>query len=351
MNDQAINDYISTTNSLLDAQGKAIDILIRQSENNQKLLEHLDNGITALNNLPVIRIQALQKIDNERLNYEMELPLSSIKERSAERRDVSHSITVSLTSFPRRMHELKYTLFSLARQTLQPDRIVLWLSHEEFPQHEDDIALSLLTLIRRWKIDIRWVSNLRSYKKIIPALQEYPDDIIVTADDDIYYHEEWLAELYEEYLQHGNIVAHRVQRVLFDGDGSLQPSNAWPYAEDGSLSYLNIATGVGGVLYFPGCFHSDVTDVEKFLRLCPTADDLWLWAMEILAGQMIRKTAAPRRELVCVNPLREFSPDPKEHLMAENMFYGGNDRQLHQLMREYPRLMTILSEHDGKDQK
>lgn len=38
-----------------------------------------------------------------------------------------------------------------------------------------------------------------SYKKIIPSLKEYPENIIFTCDDDIFYPKGWLKDLYEDY--------------------------------------------------------------------------------------------------------------------------------------------------------
>ena len=45
-------------------------------------------------------------------------------------------IIVSLTSFPERMDDVHYTLYSLLNQEFKPDEIILWLSQEEFPNKE-----------------------------------------------------------------------------------------------------------------------------------------------------------------------------------------------------------------------
>ena len=56
-----------------------------------------------------------------------------------------------------------------------------------FPQREENLPRDLLKL-RSFGLTIDWCENLRSYKKLIPAIEKYPDDIIVTADDDVFYH-------------------------------------------------------------------------------------------------------------------------------------------------------------------
>ena len=37
-------------------------------------------------------------------------------------------LIVSMTSYPERMHDMHFALYSLLKQTLKPDEIVLWLA-------------------------------------------------------------------------------------------------------------------------------------------------------------------------------------------------------------------------------
>ena len=101
------------------------------------------------------------------------------------KRDVK--IIVSLTSFPERMEDIQYTLYSLLNQEFKPDELILWLSQEEFPNKEKDLPQVVLKF-RENGLQIKWCENLYSYKKLIPTLKEYKNCncIIVTADDDIY---------------------------------------------------------------------------------------------------------------------------------------------------------------------
>ena len=341
-----ISEYLRSITEMIDAQSLAIDAMAGQLEDQDKRLQTMEKQLSYLMNLPEIMVHQVPAIDRDRIDYEIDR-MNDLDCKDVLNHDPRPSnLTISLTSFPARMHELKYTLYSLVRQTIKPDRIILWLTHEEFPRHEEEIAPYLLELIKRWKITIGWTHNERAYNKLIPSLKAYPDDIIVTADDDIFYWQDWLEGLYRDYLQYGNITAHRVDRVIVDGNGRIKEHASWPFAERGSVAYANVGTGVGGVLYFPGCFHPDVTDATKYMRLCPMADDLWFWAMEVLGGQKIRTTRDPVHDMICVNPMREFSKDPAEHLMAENVFRGGNERQLRSLLEEYPQLERILKEED-----
>ena len=99
-------------------------------------------------------------------------------------------IIVSLTSFPERMEDINYCIYSLLTQSLKPNKVVLWLANEEFPNKEKDLPKSLLDL-KKNGLTIKWCDNYYSYKKLIPSLREYPDSCIVTADDDFYYYKDF----------------------------------------------------------------------------------------------------------------------------------------------------------------
>ena len=78
-----------------------------------------------------------------------------------------------------------------------------------------------------------------------------------------------------------------------------------------------------GALYPPHCLSSEVTDAQLFQRICPTADDLWFYAMARRAGTLVMK-AAGRFRVVPWPGARESS------LWAINEG-GGNDRQIRNL--------------------
>ena len=54
------------------------------------------------------------------------------------------STNASLTSFPQRMYEIHYTLYSLLTQTIKPAKVILWLGREQFPNLEKDNVLVTL---------------------------------------------------------------------------------------------------------------------------------------------------------------------------------------------------------------
>ena len=114
--------------------------------------------------------------------------------------DINPKLIVSLTSHPPRIRTTVVTLNTLLRQTLKPNKLILWLAESQFPKKEKDLPKDLLEL-RDLGLEIRWCEDFKSYKKLIPALKEFPNDIIITADDDLYYEEDWLESLYQAYQQ------------------------------------------------------------------------------------------------------------------------------------------------------
>lgn len=111
-------------------------------------------------------------------------------------RDAS-DVIVSLTSYGKRVNDtLPYTLFSLIQQTRQPNRIVVWLDNDNW---SDEKLPDILKKLQELGVEFYYVKDLRSYKKLIPALWMFPENVIITVDDDLYYNEhtiEWLLDNY-----------------------------------------------------------------------------------------------------------------------------------------------------------
>ncbi len=195
------------------------------------------------------------------------------------------SLIVSLTSFPGRINTVHHTIETLLKQTLRPDRLILWLSDNQFPNKEDDLPNELLKL-KEFGLEILWCEDLKSYKKLVPALKMFPNDIIITADDDMYYQKDWLQSLYEKYLENpNNIYTRRACRIEKKGDYFM----ILPHYLDNNkkIDFSNQLMGGAGTLYPPNSLHSDIFDKDKILNLIPTFDDIYFWAMAVMAGTKI----------------------------------------------------------------
>ncbi|MDR1554422.1 MAG: hypothetical protein LBS39_00155, partial [Campylobacteraceae bacterium] len=186
-------------------------------------------------------------------------------------------------------------------------------------------------------LSIFWCENLKPYNKLIPTLKEYPNSIIITVDDDIYYPKNMLEKLYQAYQKQPNMVhCHRAHRITFK-NGQIEPYKNWKFSvEKVNPSFLNFLTGVGGVLYPPNIFHEDILRKDIFVKLAPNADDIWFWAMTVLNNVKINVVDDCDKKLFCVEDTQEIG------LWHENLTNGKNDEQLNNIFKYYPQLLKAL---------
>lgn len=253
----------------------------------------------------------------------------------------SPRIIVSLTSYPKRMYDIHLCIYSLLTQEFKPDKVVLWLGEDRFLDKELDVPRKVRELCK-FGLEIRWCKDLRSHTKLIPALKEFPNDIIVTADDDRFYDSLWLKKLWDGYCVSKTITSLYAKTITFR-DRSPELYDNWIWcSSDFPKSVRNMLFGYGGVLYPPQCLHSDVFNTDTALELCPTADDIWFWCMAVLNETPIYRI--PGNHITCfTNGLREFNlnKDGTLHSVNENDA-GGNQRSLELIYRKYPRMLDIL---------
>lgn len=202
----------------------------------------------------------------------------------------NEKLIISLTTYPQRISDIDVVIFSLINQSIKADKIILWLAYEEFPNLEKDIPNHILNL-KKFGLEIEFCHNIYSYKKLIYALEKYPNDLIVTADDDIYYPYNWLEKLYKSYLENPNVIhCHRAFRIQKDSNDIL-PINNWIFIrnvnKEYKASYQNYFTTGGGVIFKKSLLHEDIFKQELFLGLALTDDDKWFFCMAILKGTKI----------------------------------------------------------------
>lgn len=252
-------------------------------------------------------------------------------------------LIVSLTSFPQRMYDIHYCLYSLLKQTLKPDMIILWLAEEQFPDKENDIPQEVLNL-QKFGLTIKWCKNLYSYKKLIPTLEEFPNDIIITTDDDIFYEKDCIEKLYKSYIETPDTIScHRCHRIKTGKNGEILSYKKWTKKISGeSVSFKNFFTGAGAVLYPPHSLYKDITNIELFTKLAPHADDIWFWAMAVLNNTQIKVVKNNIKTNTYINPERERGLTGELTLFASNK-KGGNDIQMMNILKNYPPLKEIIN--------
>lgn len=235
-------------------------------------------------------------------------------------------LVVTLTSYPPRFPTLGKTLRSVLDQTVRPDRTILWLTEKDLACLPREIHA-----LQTHGLEIRTCSDLRSYKKLIPALNAFPDAWFVTADDDVYYPPDWLEGLVGE-AERRTVVAARAHLAQLDASGRLLPYSSWimntGHLRAASSETRLFPTGVGGVLYPPNAFAKKVLDEEAFMRLCPHGDDIWFFWMARLAGTGHARTPSGFEILA-------WPHSQDVGLFRENQFNSRNDFQISSMEQEF----------------
>lgn len=279
------------------------------------------NRENAINNLPHVNRQELDE------------KISGFKSMGISDNSRKPRVIVSLTSFPQRIHDIHYTIFSILNQTMKPDMVVLWLGEDRFPEREKKLPQSLLNLTK-YGLTIKWCRDIRSYTKLVPSLLEFPDDIIITVDDDIYYSETLVENLYNAYVKHPEFIhCGRAHQIMCDSCGTVLPYKQWKWSvQNVKPSFANFLTGVGGVLYPPHCLDADATNQDLFMNLSPRADDIWFWAMAVRHKTKINVVDG-LSNLVYINPERELQINGQATLLSSNVNGTGNDEQMAQVLK------------------
>lgn len=217
-----------------------------------------------------------------------------VRNRISEQRlqDSPDKPIVSLTTFPARLGSVSLAIESIFRQSAPPGAVYLWLYEGEISKDEFPEALQRL---EQRGLRIEFVpENLRGAKKLIYAAKQFPDRIIVTADDDLLYPWDWLERLECASRETpGTVICHRGHKIERRHDGTFHRYWDCMRVEKGGTdpSLALLPTGGAGSLYPPGVLNQQIFNIDLMLRLCPTADDVWFKAMTLLNGVKCRRAA------------------------------------------------------------
>jgi protein O-GlcNAc transferase len=175
----------------------------------------------------------------------------------------------SLTSYPARYSYLPAILNSLRNQVLKPKNIIINIAENEKKSFRLNSYVG---------IEVNFVENLKAMKKLLPTLSLYPDQHIITVDDDTIYPTNLSQRLFDALEKnHGHVVAGRARKIT-KTNNEFNKYMEWTPLYDGHQSdKLVVPNGVGGVLYPPGIFHPDVLDGNVYREFI-TTDDFWWYA-------------------------------------------------------------------------
>ena len=251
----------------------------------------------------------------------------------------NHDIIVSLTTYNKRIYDVHLTIASIMEQTMKANRIILWLDysfeHQTLPQ--------ALQILQKKGLEIKFCKDIRSYKKLIPSLQNFPDDIIITIDDDVLYDFDLLEKLITAYIKDPSYIYCNRQHIMRKGEkGKLLPYKNWTWASSNyEANIMNFPTGVGGILYPPHSLDQEVFNESVFLDICKYADDVWFKAMAMKKGTLSRKVythSNTSTDYIEIDNVQDIG------LRNINTLGEGlNDKQIEAVFNKY-NLYTLLNE-------
>lgn len=252
----------------------------------------------------------------------------------------SKKIIVSFTSFPKRIIYAHKVVSDMAAQKLKPSDVLLWLAEEQFPNRENDLPPELRSCADRGLVKIKWCArDLRPHKKYLYAMLEYPDDIVITVDDDLEYPSDLVSNLYFSYLCFPDCVsAVRTYAVAIDKvNKKVFGCEKWikDYKKELMLpSKQLLATTGAGTLFPPGVLSGDALNEDLIEKLCPYADDIWIHQM-LVANDV--------KTVCCADNFYLRYTAPQEGGLAEfNDGQNQNDVQ-------YAAVQQYLKEKHGYD--
>lgn len=195
-------------------------------------------------------------------------------------------VIVSLASYPARFAHIHIALKSIMLQSMKPDRIIVWLDEGA---GQGGLTQKMLEM-EQYGVEYRYVKDLKAHKKYIYVMQEFPEDIVITIDDDVIYPKDMIETLVKVHRRYPKAVcARRVHKITKNADGTIAPYHDWlgEYCGCDTPSHELVAIGVGGILYPPHCLYEKAFDEELIGKLCLKADDIWLKFMELLKGTRV----------------------------------------------------------------
>ena len=276
----------------------------------------------------------------------------STKKGVRDRTDGEHLI-ISLTSYSKRLKWIVPCLESLLSQSLRPDKVILWVAHE------DQVPKSVIRLQKKG-LEIRRVEDIKSYKKYIYARQEFPDSLIAIADDDVVYARSWLEGLYQAYLENPRSVLFYSGRNISlkkDANGKVtlfEPYTDWSMTkndDDGKTSHTFLSLGGGGVLFSSSHNHTDLFKRDLFLSITPTSDDIWFKIIALLNEMPYHKVGANKcafkKAFFPMYLMRLLSCDDRA-LRWVNNEGGGNDLALSKIVSLYPDAISKIEMNESR---
>lgn len=189
----------------------------------------------------------------------------------------NENFVVSLTTYGWRYNFVFLTIESILSQTIKPSAIYLWIHKNEQPTF---FAKWFLNKQRKRGLKIKFVErDTKSFKKLSYILTDTDCsfDVVVTADDDVFYPRNWLRNFVNNSNFNTHVLCNRGRVITFEpGSTKLKSYKNWPMADSSynSRNYI-LPTGVSGISYPIKSLDMRICNFDDIQKNCPFADDIW----------------------------------------------------------------------------
>lgn len=278
--------------------------------------------------------RGIMKRDAKRL-IAMQAEIAGIIARVLPETMQTGNITVSLTSYGKRVSEnAAFAVLSILHQSVLPNRIVLNL--DETKWNSDNLPIEIKRLLVAG-LEINFCEDTGPHTKLLPVLQKYPDDIVVTIDDDILYEKTMLEDLLRGYKEtEGNSIVCREARIIEKNDnGEYVQYTKGRNAEYGTKRVGYMPYGYKGVLYPPHIFSDVIFNKRVYREICRHADDIWFGVVEYVEKIPVYCIKSTEMSLNFVNTIEQWEPAADTCLYYENTIQGKNDIQYKAVLKYF----------------
>ena len=118
---------------------------------------------------------------------------------------IKEKVIITMTSWKKRIENSNKALEILLMNTYIPNKVILNLAIEEFPKKTKELPRNILNLFKFNNFEIFWVKkNNNVFKKLIPTLNRFKNDLIITTDDDVLYPYDFIEKILKLYIKNGS---------------------------------------------------------------------------------------------------------------------------------------------------
>jgi hypothetical protein len=252
-----------------------------------------------------------------------------------EKRDII--VTASLTSFPARINYVHLAIKSLMLQSYKPDRIILWLANEQFPDH--DLPANL-TDLEKCGLEIKWCDNLYGHKKYYYCIaQQKENEVVITFDDDIIYPIDAIKRLVAKHREFPNCLVCERAQSLPKNKVNFYNVGRWNTISDVALSKPSnsVCPSTGGGYLIPyGAYPQHMLKKELIVKYALKNDDMWCMFMAAENGVGFIKTRKYHKIFSLV------AGSQAVQLATENVVKNASEIDFKKLMEAYPEAYTRI---------